>query len=139
MIDYIALAKQKLAAENAEKKKSLDELSALREESRLLDAMLQNEIAGLSGNAEPVSKPANSSTDTVTNYGQLLYGVLSTLDSKGKSSVSDIAKATGREITIRSSFPAYKKQGLITDAGNRQYEITELGKKRLSAFKTEAQ
>lgn len=134
MIDYIAEAKKRLIAQIAEKKKSLDELNALREQDRQLDAKIEKEIAGLSGNAESVSKPENSVTDHGKRYGQLLYDVLSTLDSKGKYSASDVAKATGRAVTIRSSFPAYKKQGLIADAGDGKYEITELGKKRLIEF-----
>jgi len=144
MIDHITLVKQKLAAENAEKKKTLDEINALKEEGSQLDAMLQNAIADLSNkdtlasNHAPVTKSANSIPVHGQRYGQLLHGVLSTLYSHGKSSVSDIAQATGRESTIRSSFPAYKRQGLIADAGGGLYEITEEGKKRLSLFKTEA-
>jgi hypothetical protein len=137
MNDLITLAKQKLAAEIAEKKKTLDELAALREQNSQLDAMIESEIAQLSGNATPVIKPENSVTDHGKRYGQLLHGVLATLDSQGKSSVNDIAQATGRENTIRSSFPAYKRQGLIADTGDGKYEITEIGKKRLSEFKTE--
>lgn len=137
MIDHIAIAKQKLLAEIAEKKKSLDELNALREQNRQLDAMIENEIAKLSGNSTSVSKTAHGVTDHGQRYGQLLYGVLSTLDSSGKSSVNDIAKAIGRAITIRSSFPAYRRQGFIADAGDGQYEITKLGKERLNSLKAE--
>lgn len=137
MIDHIAEAKKRLIAQIAEKKKSLDELNALREQDRQLDAKIEKEIAGLSGNAEFVSKPENSVTDHGQRYGQLLYDVLSTLNSKGKCSASDVAKATGRAVTIRSSFPAYRRQGLIADAGDGKYEITEPGRKRLSLFKTE--